>query len=144
MFRHFFAEPIPAPEPPFRISTRGVGIYETRDGRQAKVTRNVSSSPKVLWEGNTSSRDWTAWFDNGRRGDTESKCDLVRYISPLPEPEKWTPTCELRFVRPQNRHIGKPQLNAVCHNGYGGFRLILEQKWTRGDDEQWRQVEVTQ
>lgn len=82
----YFASPIPKP---FRISEHGVGVYETRDGREATVFRRFGDG----WAGPDLPSGFE-WYDDGRRDSFgERPNDLVRYLRPLPQPE-WTPTNE--------------------------------------------------
>lgn len=135
----YIASRVPPSPPEFRISDKGCGVYETRDGRQATVDSQYEST----WGGvcEDERREWNN--DGSQIPDHILRGDLVRYISPLPTEQPWTPTCELRLARPQNRHIGKPKLLGKCHNGHVGFDVIPEQKWTRGVESEWRPIEVT-
>jgi hypothetical protein len=125
---------------PFRISDHGPGVYLTRDGREAEVTcKSCDREDNWPWNGHIidGSMPSKTWKDNGHwLAPGESGEDLVRYLRPLPQPE-WTPTdhyqqttivdgCEWT-----SRWYGKPPSAAR-----------IEQRWTRGTEEEWRPVTI--
>lgn len=139
----YIASPIPKP---FRISDKGCGVYARRDG----VEKKVVSTARREWRG-----EFYVWADDvgwTYRDDgvvchqtTPSPLDLVRYISPLPEPEpqeQWVPTCELRWKQCKSGDGGGVWIwehDKVCP------RQILarqEQRWTCGEKSEWRPVGV--
>jgi hypothetical protein len=131
---------------PFRISDHGPGVYETRDGREAKVDDRNNLAVHV-WGGLLVCPPEGAlrctWTDAGRWSADITQThrnDLVRYIGPLPVEEPWVPTCELRWDKCSHTmsgativSTGNYALNEVCR---------LEQRWTRGTEEEWRPVKV--
>jgi hypothetical protein len=129
--------------PPFSISTHGPGVYERRDGERVQI-HDRDGSEMFPWR-SVNPIGWGEWSDNGiyRYFRHATNYDLVRYLGPLPVPEpQWVATCELRLLRLPPLHKGDVVLRAKCDNGFG-YSVRLEQKWTRGDEVQWRSVEVT-
>lgn len=126
--RVFYKRRIPQP---FRVSEHGLGIYATRDGREATVD---SKDGLGEWSGMLDRGPWfgidrVTWKDDGHwHNDRELPNDLVRYIGPLPktEPETWVRTNELQWRYKRQESIAP----------------TLEQKWTCGDKSEWRPVEV--
>lgn len=124
---------------PFRISTHGCGVYETRDGREANVTLIKSGGAFSYPASGTvagCAGEYT-WTDEGQESAVfKARRDLVRYLRPLPSPEpQWTPTCELRWKQPLRGWAGVTPAGAQMLN-------TLEQRWTCGDREEWRAVEI--
>lgn len=140
---HYIAAPIPKP---FSISEHGPGVYQTRDGREATITHKDGG--EWPWHGCTTgiSADIDmSWRDDGMFCFGPDKPgDLIRYLRPLPETtETWVPTVELRW----SDFVGLPQPGSAwvsCHdkNGTYSCNRVLEQKWTRGSESEWRPVEV--
>ncbi len=139
---HYIASPIPKP---FRISEHGVGVYETRDGRELKVVSRCGPQ-SYPWCGEQAIYR-RQWSDSGKRfHNRDVEDDLVRYIGPLPAEkpqEPWTCTGELRWnnadeacqARDAELDYARKAIKTV---------MVLEQRWTRGTEEEWRPVPVTQ
>jgi len=128
----YIASPIPKP---FSISEHGPGVYETRDGRRATVNSRLAGT-RDWWNGTVhgSGRTWKedGWYP------TSGPCteDLVRYIGPLEEP--WVAT-------DMHRETIVASDGTTWTKTWCGFVDLpkprrIEQKFTRGTEEQWREV----
>lgn len=120
---------LPAPVPEgYRLKPRNVKPVKYVD---RGVTRN--------------GRHWWKVDSSEAKTAEERDCDCPEiapffFAEPIPQPEQWTPTCELR-LNPDGGN-GPPRLLGLCHNGYGQ-NYVLKQRWTCGDKSEWRAVEVT-
>jgi hypothetical protein len=128
--------------PPFSISTHGPGVYERRDGERVPI-HDRDGSEMFPWR-SVSPIGWGEWSDNGiyRFYRHATSYDLVRYLGPLPVPEPeqpWVATCELRWRKCTRHDKGSVAVGI----GEGCLLFRLEQRWTCGDREEWRAVEVT-
>lgn len=128
---HYIASPVP---PPFRISTHGAGVYETRDGRRAKVT----GDGLPFWYGEVGPCKNVSWVDSGTERECNPHFELVRYISPLPETEKWEPSERRRVV------IGGDSWKVFYYWSGEAMPFPVEREWTCGEKVDWRAVEVSQ
>lgn len=142
----------PAPEEPkpFRISDHGLGVYETRDGREASIVGIRDGLTAYPWNGRVGS-DWTSWTNEGKYACTISRhsADLVRYIGPLPksvEPEQWVPTCEDRYV-----YMGLYTFTPISEEYKQSIPMWFDGRWhfvrherkfTCGDKSEWRPIPV--
>ena len=139
----------------FRISDQGCGVYETRDGREAVVTGHnpgfkTTCRNRCEWVGATTEAGRafsTSWTDSGNWAIQDQAVDLVRYLRPLPEPEGFLPTNELRTrtlglagTVPDNK---RPNGTYSAFANGSWFSVVLEQKWTNGTVTEWRPIPVT-
>lgn len=130
---YFFAEPIRAPAP-----TRP----EPGDGWRLLAADELTANGDERMDGCDCPPRWMAVnFFGMRVADYIEMYPVLKILGVrrriVPEPEKWTPTCELEW-----RLCAVEDPLAVLQ--WDGDWRRLEQRFTCGDREQWRAIGVTQ